>query len=63
MSNKSDLEKLVKQLRIEANLERIQVSVACEDLIVYCLQNQIHDKLLFPDKSKDKRQRKRKENK
>jgi hypothetical protein len=45
MSTVSRTEKVVKQLRAEANIERIKVSMACKDLIDYC-QDRLSDDVL-----------------
>jgi len=36
MSTFGSKQKLIDQLRTEANINRIKVSVACKDLIKYC---------------------------
>ncbi|CAF0966146.1 unnamed protein product [Adineta steineri] len=41
----SNMEKIVRQLRTEADINRIKVSVACKDLIQYC-QNHEHKDVL-----------------
>jgi hypothetical protein len=45
MSTVSKNETVVKQLRAEANIERIKVSMACKDLIDYC-QDRLNDDVL-----------------
>jgi hypothetical protein len=42
MENK---QKLIEQLRTEANINRIKVSVACKDLIKYCQDHENNDVL------------------
>uniref|UniRef100_T1IVX5 Guanine nucleotide-binding protein subunit gamma n=1 Tax=Strigamia maritima TaxID=126957 RepID=T1IVX5_STRMM len=46
MSQVQAMKKQVCQLRQEANVDRITVSEACEDLIKYCSENQKNDILV-----------------
>ncbi len=46
MSELIDKEKIVAQLRPEAKIERIKVSVACTELIKYCEAHQSTDVLV-----------------
>ncbi|CAF2113407.1 unnamed protein product [Rotaria magnacalcarata] len=46
MSNVGNKQKLIEQLRAEANFERIKVSVACKDLIKYCQDHESGDVLV-----------------
>jgi hypothetical protein len=46
MSELIDKEKIVAQLRPEAKIERIKVSVACMELIKYCEAHQSTDVLV-----------------
>ena len=46
MSAETYEEKIVKQLRAEANINRINVSVACKDLIQFCQDQNDGDMLL-----------------
>ncbi|CAG0891804.1 unnamed protein product [Darwinula stevensoni] len=46
MSQVQTMKKQVLQLRHEANVQRIPVSQACEDLIKYCCEHQKTDVLV-----------------
>ena len=46
MSATGDKQKLIGQLRAEANIDRIKVSVACKDLIKYCQDHESGDVLV-----------------
>nr|CFW94227.1 Eka-G protein gamma 2 protein [Euperipatoides kanangrensis] len=46
MSQVQAMKKQVVQLRQEANIPRIPVSQACDDLIKYCTENQKSDVLV-----------------
>jgi hypothetical protein len=50
MSTVDNEQRLVDQLRAEASIKRIKVSIACKDLIKYCQKYEAGDKLL-PSKS------------
>ena len=39
-------EKVIDQLRAEAKIERIKVSIACKELIQYCQDHQEKDTLI-----------------
>lgn len=45
MSTAGNKQKLIEQLRTEANINRIKVSVACKDLIKYCQDHEGNDVL------------------
>ena len=45
MSTVENRQKLIEQLRAEANINRIKVSVACKDLIKYCQDHESGDVL------------------
>jgi lysophospholipid acyltransferase (LPLAT)-like uncharacterized protein len=45
MSTMENKQKLIEQLRTEANINRIKVSVACKDLIKYCQDHENNDVL------------------
>jgi hypothetical protein len=45
MSTGGNKQKLIEQLRAEANINRIKVSVACKDLIKYCQDHESGDVL------------------
>ncbi len=45
MSTMENKQKLIEQLRTEANINRIKVSVACKDLIKYCQDHENGDVL------------------
>lgn len=47
MSQVQALKRQVLQLRQEANIQRITVSQACEDLIKYCAEHQKSDVLVL----------------
>lgn len=47
MSQVQALKRQVLQLRQEANIQRITVSQACEDLIKYCTEHQKSDVLVL----------------
>ena len=51
MSSVDSQERLVKQLKIEANIKRIKVSKACKDLIKYCQKHEAGDMLVNPKRS------------
>ena len=46
MSTNGNKQKLLEQLRAEANLDRIKVSTACKDLIKFCEDNRAGDVLI-----------------
>jgi hypothetical protein len=46
MSNGGGKTKLLEQLRAEANIDRVKVSVACRDLIKYCQDHESGDVLV-----------------
>ncbi|CAF2375650.1 unnamed protein product [Rotaria sp. Silwood2] len=46
MSNVGNKQKLIEQLRAEANFDRMKVSVACKDLIKYCQDHESGDVLV-----------------
>lgn len=46
MSQIQAMKKTVLQLRQEANIQRITVSQACEDLMKYCTEHQKNDVLV-----------------
>ena len=46
MSTVSTIEKVVRQLRVEANIERMKVSMAYKDLIQYCQDHEDDDVLV-----------------
>jgi hypothetical protein len=45
MSTVGNKQKLIEQLRAEANIDRMKVSVACKDLIKYCQDHESGDAL------------------
>jgi len=45
MSTNENKQKLIEQLRAEANINRIKVSAACRDLIKYCQDHESGDVL------------------
>lgn len=45
MSTTGNIQKLIEQLRTEANINRVKVSVACKDLIKYCQDHESGDVL------------------
>jgi hypothetical protein len=45
MSTVGIKQKLIEQLRSEANIPRIKVSIACKDLIKYCQDHESSDVL------------------
>jgi hypothetical protein len=45
MSTTGTKQKLIEQLRTEANIPRIKVSIACKDLIKYCQDHESGDVL------------------
>uniref|UniRef100_A0A2L2YAV6 Guanine nucleotide-binding protein subunit gamma n=1 Tax=Parasteatoda tepidariorum TaxID=114398 RepID=A0A2L2YAV6_PARTP len=47
MSQLQNLRKQVLQLRQEANISRMPVSQACDDLMKYCSEHQKSDVLVF----------------
>ncbi|XP_032826640.1 guanine nucleotide-binding protein G(I)/G(S)/G(O) subunit gamma-10-like [Petromyzon marinus] len=47
MMNISSMRRLVEQLRVEANLERIKVSQASAELQQFCLEHACKDALLI----------------
>ena len=46
MSTIANKQKLVEQLRAEANIERVKISVACKDLIKFCQDHESGDVLV-----------------
>jgi hypothetical protein len=46
MSTIANKQKLVEQLRAEANVERVKVSVVCKDLIKFCQDHESGDVLV-----------------
>jgi hypothetical protein len=50
MSTISYEQRLVDELRAHLNIKRIEVSIACGDLIKYCQMHEADDKLLRPMK-------------
>ena len=46
MSTIANKQKLVEQLRSEANIERVKVSAACKDLIKFCQDHESGDVLV-----------------
>jgi len=45
MSTIENKQKLIEQLHVEANINRIKVSTACKDLIKYCQDHESDDVL------------------
>ncbi|XP_037537721.1 guanine nucleotide-binding protein G(I)/G(S)/G(O) subunit gamma-5-like [Nematolebias whitei] len=45
-SNLAAMEKVVRQLRLEASINRVKVSQAAVDLQQFCMQNALQDPLL-----------------
>jgi hypothetical protein len=46
MSTIANKQKLVEQLRAEANIERVKVSIVCKDLIKFCQDHESGDVLV-----------------
>ncbi|CAF1037206.1 unnamed protein product [Adineta ricciae] len=46
MADVERLEKIVAELRNEAKIQRIKVSVACKDLVKYCQDHELEDVLV-----------------
>jgi hypothetical protein len=47
MSTVGSKQKLIEQLRAEANIDRVKVSAACKDLIKFCQDHKSGDVLVL----------------